>query len=325
MPWNEALERSPGTMPWNDELLGRRGGKDASDVAPNRKNPAVLGSPLLQFRRLSAEIGIEASGIDLSEPISSQTFDRIHAAWLETGLLIFRRQSLSADRQIAFTKRFGKILVYTRSENAHPDYPELLILSNLRRNGRPCGSPASGRYWHTDGHFLRRPPSASLLHAIHVPRTGGDTWFASMTAAYDALPPDLQSRLAGLRVIISRVRSRPYNYPEKPPVTDAERAAWPDMDQPIVRTHPETGRRALYVGGNVPWRVENMPEAESTPLITELQAHAIQPQFIHVHKWRRGDLVIWDNRSVLHRATAYDQQRSKRHMHRTSVAGDIPR
>lgn len=320
MPWNDALERCPG----NDALAGRGGGRDASDAAPDHNNPAALGRPLLQFRPLSAAIGIEALGIDLSDPISSRTFDRLHAAWLETGLLICRRQSLSADRQIAFTKRFGEILVYTRSENAHSDYPELLILSNLRRNGRACGSPASGRYWHTDGHFLRRPPSASLLHAIHVPRTGGDTWFASMTAAYDALPPDLRDSLEGLRVIISRARSRPYNYPEKPPITEAERAAWPDMDQPIVRTHPETGRKALYVGGNVPWHVEGMPEAESAPLISALQAHAIQPQFVHVHQWQRGDLVIWDNRSVLHRATAYDQQRSKRHMHRTSVAGDVP-
>ncbi len=282
-----------------------------------------MSRPALQFRPVSPAIGIEANGIDLSESISAGDFDRLRNAWLETGLLIVRRQALSPEAQIAFTRRFGELLVYTRSENAHPDHPELLILSNLRRGGRPCGSPASGRYWHTDGHFLREPPAASLLHAVRVPRVGGDTYFANMATAYDDLPQAVRGRIDGLRVIISRVRSRPYNYPEKPPVTEAERAAWPDMAQPMVRTHPETGRKALYVGGNVPWLVEGMAEAESTPLVTALQAHAIQERNVHVHRWRRGDLVIWDNRSTLHRATAYER-RSVRHMHRTSVAGDTP-
>lgn len=328
MPW----KRSPG----NEALECRGGWESTSDaVDPNQSPAAPIHSsgcsnvgrtnpPTLQLRPVSPAIGIEARGIDLSQPLSARAFDRLHSAWLETGLLIVRNQALSPSQQIAFTRRFGEILTYTRSENAHPDHPELLLLSNMLRDGRPCGSPASGRYWHSDGHFLRRPPSASLLFGVIVPPIGGDTWFANMTMAYDALPQETKDRIDRLRVIISRVRSRPYNYPDKPPVTAAERAAWPDMDQPMVRTHPETGRKALYVGGNVPWLVEKMEESESTPLVSGLQAHAVQERFVHIHRWRQGDLVIWDNRSTLHRATGYDQAGSRRHMHRTSVAGDLP-
>lgn len=278
----------------------------------------------LQLRPASDALGVEVSGIDLSVPFAAATFDRLYAAWVASGLLVFRRQALSPQDQIAFTRRFGEVLIYTRSENAHPEHPEVLILSNLRKHGRALGSPASGRYWHTDGHFLRRPPSASILYALHAPRQGGDTHFANMARAYDDLPAALKAQINDRRVIISRVRSRPYNYPDKPPVTAEERAAWPDMDQPMVRTHAVTGQKALYVGGNVPWRVAGMPEAESTPLIRGLQAHAIQPAYLHVHRWRRGDVLVWDNRTLLHRATGYDAIRTRRHMHRTSAAGEIP-
>lgn len=320
MPWNEALERSPGS----EALAGREGWGNASDAAAPRYSPTAHAEPALQLRPVSPAMGIEASGIDLSEDISARDFDRLYAAWLETGLLILRNQALSPAQQIAFTRRFGEILVYTRSENAHPDHPELLILSNVVRDGRPCGQAVSGRYWHTDGHYLRRPPSACLLHGVIIPSTGGDTWFSNMSLAYEALPQVTKDHIEGRRVIISRVRSIPYNYPGRAPATEEQRAAWLDMDQPMVRTHPETGRKALYVGGNVPWFVEGMDEAEGMSLVTTLQNHAVEDRFVHVHRWQRGDLLIWDNRSALHRATAYDQSREQRHMHRTSVVGEIP-
>lgn len=326
MPWNDALEmRCPG----NDALAGPRARGEASDAADpaqaprgpwHRRRPA----PALQLRPAGPFLGVEARGIDLSRPLSARDFDRLYRAFVETGLLVVRRQSLSPEAQIAFTRRFGEPFSYTRSVNAHPDHPEVLLLSNLKRRGRPCGSPASGRYWHSDGHYLRRPPTVSILHAIHAPRRGGDTEFASSADAYDRLPAALKARIAGLRVIISRLRSRPYHYPERPPPTPAELEEWVDMDQPVVRTHPDTGRKALYVGGIVPYRIEGMAEAESDPLITELQAYATDPRFVQRHRWRAGDLVLWDNRTLIHRGTPYDQQRSRRHIHRTTVGGEIP-
>jgi alpha-ketoglutarate-dependent taurine dioxygenase len=279
---------------------------------------------MLTFRPLTDTIGTEVIGIDLTESLSGADFDRIYQAWLDTAILLFRNQSMTPPQQIAFSQRFGELMVYTRAENALPDHPEVLVLSNLTRDGKPIGSPASGRYWHSDGHYLKRPPAASFLYGIEVPPTGGDTWFANMQAAFAALPDITKKLIDGRRVIISRVQSRPYNYPDKPPVTAEQRTAWPDMPQPLVRTHPATGRKALYVGGNVPWRVEGMPEAESNILIPELQRFATQPQFVYVHRWRSGDAILWDNRSSMHRATAYDELGHQRLMHRTTVAGDEP-
>ena len=277
---------------------------------------------MMVLRPLADKIGTEVCGIDLTEPISTADFDRMAKAWLDTALLLFRDQSMTPGQQIAFSRRFGEVMVYTRSENELEGYPEVLVLSNVERNGKPIGAAVSSRYWHTDGHFLKCPPAASFLYGIEVPPTGGDTWFANTQAAYDALPESTRKRIDGLKVIISRAKSLPYNYPQRPPVTDEQRAAWPDTPQPLVRTHPITGRKALYVGGNVPWNVEGMPEAESDILIPELQAFAIQPQFVYVHRWRAGDALLWDNRSSIHRATVYDQVNHRRLMHRTTIAGD---
>ncbi|MDB5578230.1 MAG: tblC [Bradyrhizobium sp.] len=277
---------------------------------------------MLALRPLTDTIGTEVSGIDLTEPVSAADFDRIVKAWLDTTVLLFRDQSMTPEQQIAFSRRFGELLVYTRPENELKKYPEILVLSNVMQNGKPIGAAVSSRYWHTDGHYLKCPPAASLLYGIEVPPKDGDTWFANMQAAYDALPEATKRRIDGLKVIISRVKSLPYNYPNRPPVTDEQRAAWYDTPQPLVRTHPVTGRKALYMGGNVPWNVEGMPEAESDILIRELQAFATQPQFTYVHRWRAGDALLWDNRSSMHRATAYDQVNHRRLMHRTTIAGD---
>jgi taurine dioxygenase/putative 2-oxoglutarate oxygenase len=278
----------------------------------------------LSLRHPTQATGVEVSGIDVSRPLPDETVVELRKVWLEKTVLVLPGQNLAPQDLIRFTTRFGVPLVYTRAENSLAGYPEILVLSNIKENGCLIGSPASGRYWHTDGHFLRKPPAASFLYAREAPTEGGDTHFANMVAAYAQLPEATRRRIDGRRVIISRVQSRPYNYPNKPPVTEAERAAWPDMPQPMVRTHPETGRRALYVGGNVPWRIQGMAEEESAPLITGLQDFATQPEFVYIHRWRVGDLVVWDNRSSMHRATAYDETSSRRLMYRTTIEGEEP-
>ena len=279
---------------------------------------------MIALRPITDALGVEVLGLDLSGPISASDFDKIYEAWVDATVMLIRGLSLTPTQQLDFARRFGPITTYSKPENRHPAHPDVLILSNLGADGQPTGASASGRYWHTDGHYMREPPAASLLYSVEVPPGGGDTWFANMQAAYDALPEELKKRLEGLKVIISRVQSRPYNYPERPPVTKEQQAAWPDMPQPLVRTHPVTGRKALYVGGNVPWRIEGMSDDESAPLITELQAFATQPQFTYAHRWRPGDLILWDNRSAMHKATAYDEIKHRRLMHRVSLAGDVP-
>jgi taurine dioxygenase len=278
----------------------------------------------MDIRRLSPALGAEVRGVDFSGTVSDAAVATLRAAWLEHGVLVIRGQRMTAAQQVGFTRRLGDPVVYTRSENAHPEHPELLVLSNVIVNGRRLGAAISGRYWHTDGHFLAAPPAGTLLCAQLVPAVGGDTWFANMTAAYEALPPAMVARLGGLRILVSRVGSLPYHYPERPALPANQRELWPDMPQPLVRTHPETGRKALYFGGIVPWQIVGMPAVESKELLEELQAFALSPPFIHAHRWEAGDAVLWDNRCIAHRATEYDMTKYSRTMYRTTIAGDPP-
>lgn len=274
---------------------------------------------MLKLTPITPRIGTEVSGIDVNAPIAAADFDRIYQAWIDTAILLFRDQSLTPEQQVAFTGRFGEVVSYTRRAFSPGESP-VLIVGNAMENGRLIGSPVSGRVWHTDGHYLADPPAGSVLHAVEVPPVGGDTYFANMMAAYDELPEATRRRIEGRQVVISRIQSRPYNYPDRPPPTAQEREEWVDMPQPMVRTHEENGRKALYAGGNVPWRIVGMDEHESLPLVTMVQELAVQPRFTYRHVWRAGDIIVWDNRSAMHRATPYDQVAHRRRMHRTTFA-----
>lgn len=279
---------------------------------------------MLELVPITDGIGTEVRGVDVTGKISDRDFDRIYQAWIDTTILLFRGQTMTPEQHIAFTRRFGDTLNYTRTQFSEQEYPEILILSNITRDQKLIGSPVSGRVWHSDGAYLTDPPAGSMLYAIEVPPVGGDTWFANMVAAYDALPMVTKRRIEGLKVVISRVQSRPYNYPERPLPTAEERAAWADVSHPLVRVHQVSGRKALYAGGNVPWRIEGMPEEQSGPLITFLQEFSVRPRFTYRHRWRAGDIILWDNRSAMHKATAYDQLAHRRLMHRTTISGNRP-
>src|SRR6202030_3224932 len=162
-----------------------------------------------------------------------------------------------------FARHFGPVKAYSTAGNEHERYNEILVFSNLVKNGKPVGVPISGQYWHTDGQFLREPPSASVLYALVVPPVGGDTCFANMFKAYDALPDATKNALEGRKVLISRAQIAKHVYPERPPMSPQEERVWPDMPQPVVRTHPVSGRKALYVGGAAPWRVEGLADDEA--------------------------------------------------------------
>ncbi|SIK04510.1 taurine catabolism dioxygenase TauD/TfdA [Mycobacteroides abscessus subsp. bolletii] len=275
---------------------------------------------MLDLRKLSPNTGIEIFGVDVDDGIDDDTFKIIYEAWIASTVLLIRNQQLDPIQQINFSRRFGEVFGYTRSQFNHPDHPEILLLSNLSKEGKPVGSAYSGRVWHSDGAYLNMPPAASMLHSIEVPDQGGDTLFANMNAAYEALPERVKHRIDELRIIISRIQSRPYNYPDRPDPTPQELREWADVAHPMVWTHPETGRKALYVGGNVPWRVEGMKESESAPLVTYLQEFCTQPCFVYRHRWLPGDILLWDNRSAMHRATYYDDTNSRRLLHRTTIS-----
>ncbi|WP_043661153.1 TauD/TfdA dioxygenase family protein [Nocardia thailandica] len=276
---------------------------------------------MIELLPVTEKIGTEVRGLTSIDDISDADFDRIYQAWIDTTILVIRGVDMTPGQQVAFTRRFGDIYTYTRSKFAHEEHEEILILSNIARDGKPIGSAYSGRVWHTDGHYLEQPPAGSMLYAREVPPVGGDTFYANMFAAYEALPEEMRRRIEDLQVVISRVQSRPYNYPDRPAPTPAEIEEWVDVAQPMVRVHEVNGRKALYAGGNVPWRIVGMPLRQSLPLITYIQEFAIQPAFTYRHRWQPGDIVLWDNRSAMHRATYYDDRAHRRLMHRTTVAG----
>ncbi len=278
---------------------------------------------MFELQPIKKNIGAVVKGIDLSKPVSDRDFDRIYQAWLTSTILLFRGQEITPQQQVDFTKRFGEIVAYyDPTERSVPDHPEILLLSNLNDKGEPSGKSTSAYLWHVDGHYLEEPPCGSLLYARMVPPTGGSTWFTNTQRAYECLPQSLKNRVEGKKLIINRVRSRPYNFPKKPPPTSEQIAAWPNVSHDVAMRHPVTGQRCLYVGSNVPWRIEGMEEEESNPLISELQEYAVRPEFVYKHTWQVGDLAMWDNMSSMHKANPYPIAEFGRVMHRTTIAAN---
>jgi taurine dioxygenase/putative 2-oxoglutarate oxygenase len=274
---------------------------------------------MLELIPIKENIGTEVRGIDLREPISDSDFKKIFDAWIDTTILLIRDQHITEQQHLDFTKRFGEISFYTRKKFSEDKYPEILVLTNKKnKEGKPIGSPYSGRVWHTDGHYMENPPSGSIIYCLEAPPEGGDTMFANMFKAYDYLPEKTKGLIDNLDVTIDRVFSRYYNYPKRTPPTEKQIKEWIKVDQPMVKTHPENNKKAIYAGGNVPWGVPGLSHDESDPLVTFVQECSVLEQFVYRHKWRPGDMIVWENRSALHCATPYDEEKHCRLMHRTT-------
>ncbi|MGH6898609.1 MAG: TauD/TfdA dioxygenase family protein [Geminicoccaceae bacterium] len=278
----------------------------------------------LEVRALSPTFGAEIVGVDLAEPMSDAFFDRIYDAFLGHQLLLFRGQHFEPGDQVTFARRFGSVQVHVMNQYHAEGHPEIYDLSNLGADGRPTGRhPDRGTvHWHTDGSWARRTGQATLLYAIEVPTTGGETRFASMYDAYDALDDATRRRLAPLRAVHSLDFSRTRRHGEDP-MTEAQKKARPPVDHPIIRIHPETGRNCVFLGDHA-WYVQGMPLEEGRRLIEDLNAGVIDPERVYTHCWRRGDLVVWDNRCMLHKAEPYDVARQARVMRRCTVVGEVP-
>ena len=281
----------------------------------------------LTAQPLSGAVGAEISGVALSDSLSNSAFDAIHRAFLDHSVLVFRDQRLEPDQLVAFSKRFGPLERHVLKQFTHPDNPDVFLVSNVKQKGKPIGAIRAGQYWHSDSSYRAEPAMASVLHALEAPTSGGDTLFTSMAAAYEELSEPMQEFLSGLNavhdytnawdVFFSRVADRP-------PLTPEERAKVPPVEHPVVRTHPETGRKALFVNPGFTRHIVGLEEAESRALLDFLFAHAQQPHFIYRHRWTSGDLVMWDNRATWHLAVADYDMNERRHFHRTSIAGDTP-
>jgi len=287
----------------------------------------------LDIRFTDAPLGHEIRGVDLAKPIEDAVFAEIEAAFDAYGVVVFRGQRLSPQQQMDYSRRFGDLEVYPLGAFNMEGVPEVMIVSNVVENGKPIGMADAGRYWHSDMWYTTRPPRGSLLYAVEVPeRDGqvfGDTMFGSMAAAYDALPDATKQRLEGRLGVFSyqsylshrRSTMASESRSGESAQSERERYAFPDLVHPLVRRHPRTGRKSLYLSQGVVSRIEGMVPEESDALIAELERHMVRPEFVYRHNWRVGDLVMWDNCSAIHRAIADFALPLRRRMHRTTVAG----
>ena len=277
----------------------------------------------VEIRPIQGSFGAEVFGLDLSRDLPDAEFRRIERAWFDASFLVFRDLAMTPEQHIAFTRRFGPLHIMTPLHYNHPEHPEVMVLTNLEEGGKPLGIRRAGMGWHSDGEDKRIPNAASMLYAHVIPDEGGDTLFADMYAAYAGLPADVKQRIAGRRARFSRIDMHHVHYPHEPALTEEQKRERPDVFHPLVRTHPRSGRRSLYIGR---WArdVEGMDADEGRALIEQLFAYASGERFVYRHAWRVHDAVLWDNRCMLHCATPFDEARYTRFMHRTTLEGDVP-
>ncbi len=266
----------------------------------------------MEVRPLGAVMGAEVRGADLARPVN---IDRIKEAFDRHLLLVFPAQAIDPPRHIAFSRAFGELQVHVLDQYRHPQYPEIYLLSNVK-DARTTGEhPDKGTLvWHSDLSFQKRPALATILYGLEVPRAGGDTLYANMYAAYEALDDRMKASIENLTAVhdldASRMRAG------EPPMSTSQRSAAPPVKHPMVTTHPRTGRKILYISRHVS-HVAGMPRGESDALLDRLMAHAAQERFLFRHRWGPRDVVMWDNRCTMHCATPYDAAGERRVIHRT--------
>ncbi|MFN4087839.1 MAG: TauD/TfdA dioxygenase family protein [Alphaproteobacteria bacterium] len=276
----------------------------------------------LGVRRLSNGIGAEVTGVDLSRPVDTGTVEAIRAAWHEHLVLLFRDQhDLTPERHIAFSRNFGDLDQHDSNPRYRmQEHPEILQITNRPMDGKPSGTRNTGRNWHSDLSYTRNPARGSLLWCEERPEVGGDTMFTNMYLAYETLSDKLKAFLDGLYAVhdVTLVKGIEQRDPEQ--VAELKRLS-PPVAHPVVRTHSETGRKALFVSERVRTFV-GMTDEESRPILDFLCRHATRHEFVYRHQWRAHDLLMWDNRCTMHIALADFDQTKTRHMLRTSLLGE---
>jgi len=277
----------------------------------------------VRLRPLTPHLGAELSGIELSADMDEALFRVVYQAFLRHQVLVFPPRDLPPGDQVAFARRFGEVQVHVMNQYHADGYPELYRLSNLDRNGKPSGHhPDKGTLaWHTDGSWQRVTGQATIIYGEVMPESGGETHFCDMYGAYERLSSSWKRRIDGLRAVHNLDFSRNRRHGEDP-LTEAQRLAKPPVDHPIVRTHPETGRKCLFLGDHAEY-VQDMPYGEGRALIEELNALAVHADLTYEHHWKARELLVWDNRCVMHRATPYDAASEGRVIRRCTVLGDL--
>ncbi|MBV8729062.1 MAG: TauD/TfdA family dioxygenase [Acidobacteriia bacterium] len=277
----------------------------------------------MKIARVGETLAAEVRGVDLRD-LEGEQFEKVYRAWLDHLVLLFRRQQLTDEDLIRFSRRFGELdwaPVQETGRRFVEGHPEIYVVSNVIENGEPIGSLGAGEaVWHTDMSYLEAPPKASVLYALEVPSSGGNTYFCNMARAYECLPGSLRERIAGLRLKHDATYNSGGYVRQGLSATD-DAVTSPGVYHPIAPMHPETGRRALYLGRRRNAYVGGLALAESEALLDELWGLATQPELTWAHEWRVGDLVLWDNRSTMHRRDAFEPA-FRRILHRTQIKGE---
>jgi len=275
-------------------------------------------------RPLTPRLGAEVSGVDLAGGVDEALFQSLYRAFLRYQVLLFPPQDLPPARQVEFARRFGEVQIHVMNQYHADGFPELYRLSNLDENGRPNGRhPDKGTLaWHTDGSWQRVTGQATIIYGEVMPESGGETHFCDMYGAYERLDPAWKTRIASLRAVHNLDFSRNRRHGEEP-MTEEQRRARPPVDHPIVRTHSETGRKCMYLGDHAE-SIVGLPYDEGRALIEELNALIVHRDLSYEHRWRTHEMIVWDNRCVLHRATPYDEATQGRVIRRCTVLGEVP-
>jgi taurine dioxygenase len=282
--------------------------------------------PAFTINPFGAPLGAEVVGLDLAQPLDADDFARLHRAHLDHHVLVFRDQHITPAQQVEFSRRFGALQIHVLRQFQLPSDPEVLIISNVKENGQPIGLGDAGHYWHSDLSYKAVPSLGSMLHAQELPSTGGDTLFANQHTAWESLPPDLQRAVEGASAehsYLAKYAELQRRNPWRPDLTQAQIDEVVPAIHPIVRTHPETGRKALFVSEHFTTRIIGLPEAESREVLDALFEHSTRPEHIYRHQWRPHDMVFWDNRSLMHLAAGCPEDQ-RRTLYRTTIEGDVP-
>lgn len=276
---------------------------------------------------VDAAVGAEIRGVDLGQGIDDAIFAKIDAALSEHAVIFLRDQSITPEQQVDFSRRFGEIEINAFNKYALEENPAVLVVSNVKEDGKDIGYADAGSHWHTDMSYTATPPRLTMLYAVEVPhRDGkplGDTWFASATTAYDALPDDMKKKLDGKRAI-HRFAAKERGVKKPVELTPEQIAKNPDVVHPVVRSHPVTGRKALYVRKGECIGIEGMADEVALPLLDELSDRITRDENIYRHQWKIGDLLMWDNALVQHWAPRDYEWPDRRMMLRTTVNGSVP-
>ena len=279
-----------------------------------------------------APLGHEIRGVDVAN-LSDEEFAAVEAAYDKYGVVVLRHQTLTPAQHVAYSKRFGGLDRYILDKYNMKSQPEIFVVSNIIENGEPIGLGDAGRYWHSDMWTEQKPPRGSIMYALEVPydergKPLGDTMFGSMQAAYDALPDDLRRAIEGKRAVYSgtklvdfqtKLKGRELTKDEQDAMEERKKKL-PVISHPMVRVHPRTGRRCIYYSEGAVSHIEGMSVEESAPILEAVRAHVLQPRFHYRHVWKVGDVVMWDNCSCIHKASADFEWPQRRHMHRTTLA-----